>query len=210
MNNHQKNRALAQFAILLALEVIVCFTPLGSLPIGPVVATLSHLPVILAAILLGTKSGMVMGFFFGLFSFLVMTFAPASPTAFVFTPFYSVGEISGNAWSLVICFVPRILIGLTTGLTYKAVTKAFPHKDWLRFGLSGLVGSATNTFLVLLGMGLFFARAIETVLGGAILALIGVTILTNGIPEIIVGMLVAYGVGKPLTRIMARDDNKQP
>lgn len=205
MQRRSKTTAMVQFAILLALEAIVCFTPLGSLPIGPVVATLSHLPVIVAAILLETKAGALMGFFFGLFSFLVMTFMPASPTAFVFTPFYAVGDISGNAWSLIICFVPRILIGVTTGLVYRALTARWPKKDWLRFGLSGFVGAATNTLLVLLGMWLFFARDIESVLGGAILALIGATVLTNGIPEMIVGALVAYGVCKPLTRILDKE-----
>lgn len=48
---------IAQFAILLALEAIVCFTPLGSIPIGPLVATLAMLPVIVAGILLGTRRG---------------------------------------------------------------------------------------------------------------------------------------------------------
>jgi uncharacterized membrane protein len=79
---------LTQFSVLLAIEAVVCFTPLGSLPaIGPIVATLSHIPVIVTAILLGTAAGAGMGFFFGLFSFLVWTFAPPSPVvAFVFTP----------------------------------------------------------------------------------------------------------------------------
>lgn len=205
----QKTVTLVQFSVLLALEAIVCFTPLGSIPLGPVVATLSHIPVIITAILMGTKPGALMGFFFGLFSFIVMTFMPVTPTAFVFTPFYTIGEISGNVWSLVICFVPRILIGVTTGLTYKALTARWPQKDWLRFGLSGIVGSATNTFLVLLGMWLFFARPIETVLGGAIMALIGATVLTNGIPEIILGALVAYGVGKPMTRILSKQQGSK-
>lgn len=67
---------IAQFAILLALEAIVCFTPLGSIPIGPLVATLAMLPVIVAGILLGTGAGAAMGFAAGLFSFIVWTFMP--------------------------------------------------------------------------------------------------------------------------------------
>ena len=89
--NSSRNKILflAQFSLLLAIEAIVCFTPLGSLPaLGPIVATLSHIPVIITAVLLGTKAGAGMGFFFGLFSFLVWSFAPPSPAiAFVFTPF---------------------------------------------------------------------------------------------------------------------------
>ena len=107
---------IAQFAILLALEAIVCFTPLGSIPIGPLVATLAMLPVIVAGILLGTGAGAAMGFAAGLFSFIVWTFMPPNPvTAFVFTP----TAAPGNFWSLVICFVPRILTGVVASLMFK-------------------------------------------------------------------------------------------
>ncbi|OQA89420.1 MAG: hypothetical protein BWY26_01705 [Elusimicrobia bacterium ADurb.Bin231] len=94
----RKTLFLVQFSLLLAIEAIVCFTPLGSLPaLGPIVATLSHIPVILTAVLLGTAAGAAMGFMFGLFSFIVWTFTPPSPIiAFVFTPFYSLGEMNGN------------------------------------------------------------------------------------------------------------------
>lgn len=85
---------IAQFAILLALEAVFCFTVLGSIPIGPLVATLAMLPVIVAGILLGTGAGAAMGFAAGLFSFIVWTFMPPNPvTAFVFTPAAAPGEL---------------------------------------------------------------------------------------------------------------------
>jgi uncharacterized membrane protein len=65
---HAKNMILllTQFSIYLQLNQL-CFTHLGSLPaIDPVVATLSHVPVIVTAILLGSKAGAGMGFYFGL------------------------------------------------------------------------------------------------------------------------------------------------
>ena len=64
---------LVQFAMLLAIEAVFCFTPLGSLPIGPMVATFAMLPVIVAAILLGTGAGTLMGFFAGLFPRLMVS-----------------------------------------------------------------------------------------------------------------------------------------
>ncbi|HRT82110.1 MAG TPA: ECF transporter S component, partial [Oscillospiraceae bacterium] len=164
----QKILFLAQFSMLLAIEAIVCFTPLGSLPaLGPVVATLSHIPVIITAILLGTGAGAAMGFFFGLFSLIVMTFTPPGPTAFVFTPFYSVGDFKGNLWSLVICFLPRILIGLVTGFTYLALSKAmkkYKNKNAIVYGVSGFLGSMTNTLLVLAGIYLFFGKSFASVI----------------------------------------------
>lgn len=195
---------MAQFGILLAIEAIVCFTPLGSLPaLGPVVATLSHIPVIITAVVLGTGAGAAMGFFFGLFSFLVWTFTPPSPIAFVFTPFYSVGEISGNAWSLVICFVPRILIGVVTGIVFRFLMRTV-KREWLSLGVAGVLGSLVNTLLVLGGVYLFFGQnyALTVQLSyELLLGAIGMTVLTSGIPEAILGGVLAVAVGRPLRRI---------
>lgn len=53
--------------MLLAIEAVVCFTPLGSLPaIGPIVMTLMMIPVALAGILLGAGAGAALGAFAGL------------------------------------------------------------------------------------------------------------------------------------------------
>lgn len=202
---------LAQFSMLLAIEAIVSFTPLGSLPaIGPVVATLSHIPVIITAILLGTGAGTAMGFFFGLFSFMVMTFTPPGPTAFVFTPFYSIGELSGNLWSIVICFLPRILIGVVTGLSFKLLTKLFAKfkkKDAIVYGASGFLGSITNTLLVLGGIYVFFGKDFASVIGTSynlLLGIIGGIVLTSGIPEAILGAVLAYAICRPLKKILAK------
>lgn len=197
---------LVRFSILLAIEAIFCFTPLGSLPaLGPMVATLMMVPVVITAILLGTKAGTLMGAFAGLFSFIVWTFMPPSPiVAFVFTPFYSLGEFSGNFGSLLICFVPRILVGTVTGLTYKAFSNIMPEKNVLCFSLSAALGSLTNTFGVLGGIWLFFGNQYSSIVGGAMLIIIGTTILFNGIPEAVVGAIAASAVCKPLKIIMGR------
>ncbi len=203
---------LAQFSMLLAIEAIVCFTPLGSLPaLGPIVATLSHIPVILTAILLGTGAGAAMGFVFGLFSFLVWTFTPPSPVvAFAFTPFYSLGEFQGNFWSLVICFVPRILIGIVTGLCFSLLMKTLgkrKHMNAFIYGLSGLLGSLTNTFLVLAGIYFFFREQYAAAIGSTavlLVGLIGTTILTSGIPEAVLGAVFGYGVCRPVKTILEK------
>ena len=196
---------IAQFGILLALEAVVCFTPLESLPaIGPVVATLSHVPVIITAEVLGTKAGALMGFFFGLFSFIVWTFTPPNPAiAFVFTPAYSVGEAGGSYLSLLICFVPRILIGVVAGSLFSALSRILKN-NLLAHTISGVVGSLTNTFLVLGGIYLFFGQdfaAANKLQYQLLLGVIGMTVLTSGIPEAVLGGITAYAVGRPLRKM---------
>ena len=199
---------LAQFSVLLAIEAIVCFTPLGSLPaLGPIVATLSHVPVILTAILLGPLAGSLMGLFFGLFSFLVWTFTPPfAPIAFVFTPFYSLGQFRGNLWSLAICFVPRILIGLVAGAVFTLAKKR--RWELPAAAVGGVLGSLANTFLVLGGIWLFFGRQYAEGAGFAyntILAVIGTTVLTSGLPEAAIGGFLAAAVALPVRRIVFKE-----
>lgn len=209
MRSNEENRKkvlfLVKFSLLLAIEAIVCFTPLGSIPIGPIVVTIAIVPVVITAILLGTKAGALMGFFAGLFSFIVWTFMPPSPVvAFVWTPFYSVGEVGGNVWSLVICFVPRILVGVVTGLTFKGLIKVFHKKkntDVIAYSVSAILGSLTNTILVLYGIYIFFGKEYAAAFEMAydlLLGAIGTVILTNGVPEAIIAAIAAVAICKPL------------
>ena len=191
---------LVQFGVLVAIEALFCFTPLGSLPaLGPIVATLAMIPVIITALLLGTKAGAAMGGIAGLFSFLVWTFMPPSPiAAFVFTPFYSLGEIQGNFGSILICFVPRILVGLVTGLVYQGISKKMPEKEVLSMAIAAALGSLTNTFGVMGGIWLFFGTQYASIAGQAMILIIGMTILTSGIPEAIVAAIIAPAVSRPV------------
>lgn len=203
---YKKTQSMVQFSILIAIEAIFCFTPLGSLPaIGPIVATLAMVPVIITALTLGARAGSLMGAVAGLFSFLVWTFMPPTPiAAFIFTPFYSFGEFSGNFGSLLICFVPRILVGTVAGLVYKGFSKMFPNKHVLNYSLSAALGSLTNTILVLGGIWLFFGEQYSALAGKSILLVIGITILTSGIPEAIVNAVIAPAVCNPLRVILSK------
>ena len=207
MKNKMSIRTLVQFAIMLAIEAIFCFTPLGSLPaLGPIVATLAMVPVVITAIMLGTKAGSLMGGFAGLFSFLVWTFMPPSPlVAFVFTPFYSLGEFSGNFGSLLICFLPRILAGTVAGLAYSGFSNVMPNKYILCFSPSAVLGSLTNTFGVMGGIWLFFGNQYSSIAGGAMLLIIGSTILFSGIPEAVVSAIAASAVCKPLKIMLGKN-----
>jgi len=198
-----KNLFLVQFALLLAIEAIFCFTPLGSLPaIGPIVATIAMVPVIITALLLGTKAGTVMGLFAGLFSFIVWTFTPPSPVAFIFTPFYSLGEIQGNFGSLLICFVPRILVGTVSGAVYTTFSKLFTKKDVMNMVIASLLGSLTNTVGVMGGIWLFFGQQYSSMVGQSMIIIVTTTILTSGIPEAIVSAIAAPAVCKPARLIV--------
>jgi uncharacterized membrane protein len=204
--NRGRTLFLAQFSLLLAIEAIFCFTPLGSIPFTPViVATTAMIPVAIAGIVMGPRAGTAMGFFAGLFSFLIWTFMPPNPLmAFAFTPFYSLGEISGNAGSLLICFVPRVLVGTVAGLVSSALAKKYPSRDALAYAIAGALGSLTNTLLVMGGIWLFFGKQYETMASMAMLSVVGLTVLTNGLPELAVSAIAAAAVCKPLKIFLSK------
>jgi uncharacterized membrane protein len=196
---------MAQFALLISILAIFCFTPLGQIPMfGGMVATLAAIPVVVAALALGVGAGAAMGGIAGLFSLIIWTFFPPMPIlAFIFTPFYSLGDINGNLGSLLICFVPRIGVGAIAALSRRALEKALPGKEVLCFAISGALGSLANTFGYVLGVWLFFGPQITQLMNTAVLAVLGGVIVTNGLPEAFVSALAAGALCKPI-KLLAR------
>ena len=70
-NRHERIQNITKLAMFIAIEAIICFVPfLGSIQIGPVVATLAMIPVIIVGMTYGVKYGSILGFCAGLFSFI--------------------------------------------------------------------------------------------------------------------------------------------
>lgn len=101
-------RKLTVIGVLGAISVVLGITPLGFIPIGPTRATIMHIPVIIGSIVEGPIVGALVGLIFGLFSIYQAITAP-TPVSFVFlNPLVSV--------------LPRVLIGITSYYTYKALS----------------------------------------------------------------------------------------
>ena len=199
-----RTRHMVQTAIFGVIIVIMAFTPfLGYIPLGFTRATIIHIPVILASLLMGPKTGALLGLLFGLTSFINNTVNP-TVTSFVFTPFYSMGEFSGGIGSVIICFVPRILTGVVPHYIYKLVKKCSKST-----GVSaGVVGSLTNTLLVMNLIYLFFKDTYAAANGvavkavyGFILSIIGI----NGVPEAIVAGVLTALIGRTLMKINMKE-----
>ena len=109
-------------ALFLAIEIIMYLTPIGYLRINALSVTLMHVPVIILASTMGPAAGAFLGFVFGCTSVIGATMTPGI-TSFVFSPFITVGGISGNFFSLVIALVPRILLGVIAGYVFKFAKK---------------------------------------------------------------------------------------
>ncbi len=202
MTNKNKNNTigLVQLALFGAIIILIAFTPLiGYIPLGFTKATTIHIPVIIGSIILGPKRGAILGFIFGLTSLINNTINP-SLTSFVFTPFYSLGNADGNFLSLVICFVPRILVGVVPYFVYKFFKK-FITSTSIACIFAGICGSLTNTILVMNMIYLFFGEIYGKTQGTAqntLYAAILSVILINGVPEAIVAAIITTFVVKAI------------
>lgn len=195
---------MVQAALFATLILILAFTPfLGYIPLGFTRATIVHIPVIIGSILLGPVKGAILGGIFGLTSLINNTMNP-TVTSFVFTPFYSLGEAQGGVGSLVICFVPRILVGVVPYYVYRILGRTLNKSkkgQTVALGIAGFAGSMTNTLLVMNLIYLLFGKsyaAVQEVAVKSLYSVILVVIGTNGVPEAIVAALIVALVTRAL------------
>ena len=146
MNRKEKTKRLVMLALLAAVLILMAFTPLGYLRIGPLSITFNTIPVAIGAIALGPVCGAILGAVFGLTSVmggsaLVMTLMSVNPV-----------------YAGIMCFVPRILEGLLAGFIAKALRRTRLKKP-VSYGLTGFLTAFMNT--------LFFMSALVILFGGS-------------------------------------------
>lgn len=201
-------QGLVLTALFTAILLLMGFTPLGLIDLPIIKATILHVPVIIASVLLGPKKGGFLGAVFGAISLWKNTMAP-SLLSFAFSPLIPLpGGSHGSAWALVICFVPRILVGFVPWFVVKALQKLPGNKtllDTIGCVAAGAIGSAVNTGLVMGTIGLVLGDAFAAAQGishelvsGALLTVV----FANGVPEAVAAAVltpaVVIGVSKAL------------
>lgn len=121
MNRSSRTVKLVEMALLVAIILILAFTPLGYIKTLGLEITLIVVPVTIGAIILGPLGGAVLGAVFGITSFI---------QCFGMSPFGAVLLGINPFGTFVVCVVSRILMGWLTGLIYKGLSK-FPKNEEL-------------------------------------------------------------------------------
>ena len=184
-------KRLTMMAIATAILLIQNFVPfLGNLPLPPLNPTIIHITVIVFTFLLGTRDGMIIGAIWGIIRMIRAFAMPASP-------------LDPLIWTNpLIAVLPRLLIGLTVGITYQWLQKRWPSTHNLR--ISAFLGSLTNTVFVMLFIYVFFTEDIAYLMNiqmdNIVYGLLAI-VVTSGIPEAIIAAIIAPIVVKPLKKI---------
>ena len=191
-----KTRSLTLMAILIAIMLMMGFVPnLGFIMIGPVSITLMCIPVIIATLVLGLRTGMGMGALFAIISVVKMFVMPDAFSAMVVDDFGSYGLLYILALT-----VPRLLIPVVTWYAGKWI---HTKKDYVNHGLASLLGSLTNTAGYLLLVGAALTPLISALYGvpeAGASGIIWTIVLTNGLPEAVFAMIVCPPITKALKK----------
>lgn len=205
-----KYRDFVLLALFTAIVFVLGLTPLGMVPLGLIKATTLHIPVIIGCLLLGPRYGAVLGAMFGLVSFLSNTMSPAA-LSFAFTPLVPVpGTPNGSPLSFVICFVPRILVGVVPWFVYRGLQKLMKESsrgEILSMAIAGASGAILNTGLVMSLIYFLFRDAYASVKGVPVEAVAGVVlgvVGTNGVAETALAAVLTPAIGKILLSLKRR------
>ena len=186
MKLNRTNR-LTLTALFAALILLFGLTPIGLIPLGFVNVT------IVGTILLGLRTGMVLGAIFGSVSALSAFGVWGTPSTLASTL-----VAASPLLALVMCFLPRLMVPTVAYFVYRlfsngkrAAAKAVPY--------AAICGSLTNTILYLGLMLLFYI--LMGINSEKVLKLIGTTGLLAGSLEALVAAVISTPVLTALWKI---------
>lgn len=193
MKKQMDVRALTILALMTALLIVFSFTPIGSIPVGPLVITLNIIPVAIAAIALGPRGGLAMGCVFGMLSFLQC---------------FGVGIPSGMGAMLVSInpslafiqrFIPRALDGFLVGVIFSACEKKLGARP--ACFVAGFCSAFLNTLFFMSALVLLFGNTdyVQGLMNGrSVLAFIVAFVGVNAVVEMVSSTIIAGLVGTAL------------
>lgn len=191
-SNTRKMNILTIFIAIILIQTSV--PGLGNLPIGPLSITIIPITVVLAAILLGTKDGSIIGGAWGIITFIRAFWWPTSPIAiYVFiNPLVSI--------------FPRIMTGLVSGLIFHYLYNKVDKKKWVLV-ITGMIGSLVNTVLLLSLIYLFYRGNAFNIyhlqIDQLLPYLLGVA-GTNGVIEAILSGILVPVIATPLLKFKSK------
>lgn len=196
MKRRQQIRRNTIRAIFIAIIILQDFVPfLGNIPLGPLSITTMHVTVIIAAVVLGPVDGAIIGGTWGLLTWVRAFVAPSSPLA----PLVMVNPL--------VSVLPRIMIGVVAGYTYRWLAR-WVKRSKFAMVVAGIVGSITNTGLVLGFIYLFYRTpAVAQAYGvnvAHLLPALEVIMATNGVAELVFAAVAVPLIAYPVMEVHRR------
>ncbi len=195
MKKRFQPRELTLLGLLTALLLMMAFTPLGYLNIGPLAITLNMIPVAIAAAALGPTGGAIVGAVFGMTSFLQCLGIGGSSVMgvilFEIDPFLA----------FVQRFLPRLVTGWLAGWIYLGIKKGL--NGTVAGFVTGFGAAFLNTALFMGALVLLFGNTeyVRQLMGGKnVIVFICTFVGINAVFEMLASTLITGAVCKALEK----------
>ena len=202
MNNRQKILKMVELAIFIAIILVMKLTGLSSIPVGPLVMTLTMVPIAIGAMLLGPVEGAVLGFVYGCTSFYDAVIAASPMSGFFFQ--------TSPVHTFILCVVTRTLVGLLTGVIFAILKKIDRKRVWCYFA-GGLLAPMLNTILFMGYIVMVFYKTeyvqnlVSSLKAPNPLMFVILLVGTQGLIEWATGLLIGGSVAKGVAAALKRD-----
>ena len=190
-----KTRRIVLVSMLSGILLVMSFTPLGYLNIGPLAISLNMIPVAIGAVALGPGGGAVLGAMFGFTS--CMQCIGIGGTSAMGVALFEISPLL----TIIQRFVPRLLAGWLCGLTYVGLCKIMPHGR--ASSIAGFSAAALNTVLFMAALVLLFGNTpyLQNLIGGRnIIVFVCAFVGINAGVEMLAATVVVGAVCKALEK----------
>ncbi len=189
-----KTIKMAQLAILIAVVLIMAFTPLGYLKTAGLEISLITIPVAIGAMVIGPGAGAVLGAVFGVTSFY---------QCFGMSPFGAMLLGINPLYTFLVCVSTRILMGYLAGVLFKVFIKA-DKSNTVCYFVGGFVTAFLNTLFFMGTLILFFwntdyIQSLNAAGANAfmfVIAFVGINGVVEWIATTVAGGIVSKAVAK--------------
>ena len=195
MKTSTKTRQLTVLGLLTGILLLMAYTPLGYLNIGPLAISFNVIPVALAAITLGPAGGAAAGAVFGLTSFLqCLGVGGVSSMGVVL---FGINPVL----AFIQRFVPRLLDGLLLGYIFRGVKKASNAR--LGCFITGFFSAFLNTLFFMTALVVLFGNTeyMQGLIGGKnIILFVCGFVGINAVCEMVSSTIITGAVGFALLK----------
>ncbi len=181
---------LVILGLMTAILLLMAYTPLGYLNIGPLAITFNVIPVAITAITLGPVGGAVAGSVFGLTSFLQCI--GIGGTSAMGAILFGINPV----FAFIQRFVPRFLDGLLLGYIFRGVRKV--GNTSLACFITGFCSAFLNTLLFMTALVLLFGNTeyMQGLIGGKnIILFVCGFVGVNAVCEMVSSTILTGAVG---------------
>lgn len=184
---------LVEMALLVAIILLMAFTPIGYIKTAGLEITLIVVPVAVGAITLGPKAGAILGGVFGITSFI---------QCFGMSAFGSVLLGINPIFTFIVCVPTRILEGWLTGVIFNGLVKTKLPKT-ASVTIASLCCPLLNTLFFMGSLVILFADTMRTQFGMTkVIPFIAAFVGINGLIEAAICFVLGAAIAEALRRAL--------